>query len=68
MRIRTKDLKAGTVMCSGELVIAAVANRGKSTMHNGHSMVATLQSPRTGKVRVSDFAYSGTLFVKSIPE
>ena len=66
MRIATKNLKPGTIMQSGEVVIKA--NRsGKSYMSDGVKMDVVLKNPKTQKSRLAQYAYCGSLSVKSVP-
>ena len=67
MRIPTKNLKPGTVMMTGEVVLKT-EKCSKSYMRGGVKMDAVLENPTTKKRRLVSYAYCGTLSVKYIPE
>ena len=59
MKVKGKDLKAGTIMTSGEEVISAVPFRGKLSV--------LLNDPKTDKNRETTWGLNSTLMVKSVP-
>ena len=59
MQMKTKDLKPGIVMSSGEIVMSAVQS------DCWVKMVVRLWSPRKQRERTAAWNYNGTVFVKS---
>lgn len=60
MMKRTRDLKQGDVMQSGEVVVSAY--RGKYMGRD--RMIVTLDNPKTGKQRIADWNHQGTVAIK----
>ena len=61
MIIKTKDLKLGDIMISGEKVVAI---SHPQTIQSKKVLLVGLRKP-DGRERVTDWNYNGTLFVKS---
>jgi hypothetical protein len=59
MKVKGRDLKAGTIMMTNEEVLSAAAVKGR--------LQVTLQNPKTGRKRHADWGLNSTLFVKSVP-
>ena len=61
MKMLTKDLKAGQVMRSGEVVVSV--HRG-STFYGNPKMRVVLENPCTKNRRLASWNLYGTVFVK----
>mgnify|MGYP000114827622 FL=1 len=63
MRISTSKLEVGTVMISGETIVA-LEKSGKSYMSRGPRLNVVLE--KNGKRRLADWNYYGTVSVLSV--
>lgn len=61
-KMLTKDLKAGQVMHSGEVVISTTPRGGN--FYGNPKMYVTLENPKTKKRRLAMWHLYGTVFVK----
>jgi hypothetical protein len=59
----TKDLKAGQVMHSGEVVVSAIRPNG-TTFYGNPKMHVTLENPTTKNRRFAMWHLYGTVYVK----
>ena len=62
-KMLTKDLKAGQVMHSGEVVVSAIRPNG-TTFYGNPKMHVTLENPTTKNRRFAMWHLYGTVYVK----